>query len=90
MLKHFGYRIGGKKSDLQSRVNGLLQLKGSSKVGAVIQQIPGVSRKFNSLCNIDAKHMEPQYNPYQCNVTFKEATFYTSIYSLVKPTLLCM
>ena len=91
VLKQFGYRVGGKKSVLQSRVNGLLRLQGSSQVGAVIQQIPGVSHRIGSICNTDvngSSHTRPHCN--SCHVKFKEATFFTSISRLVEPTLLCM
>ena len=89
VLKHFGYRVGGKKSVLQSRAIGMLRLKGSSKVGAVIQQIPRVAYQLVALNNsVQSKHPLTEANSCQCTVKFKEPTFYTNVDTLVKSTRL--
>ena len=88
VLKHFGYPVGGRKSVLQSRVMEMLQLKGSSRVGAVIRQLPRISRKLDEVVATNAVQSRDPAAPCLCNVKFKETTFYMNIDSLVKPTLL--
>lgn len=94
VLKQFGCPLGGKKSVLQSRALGTLRLRGSNKMGAVIQQIPGMSWKLTTLKKqsnrvgpAGYRNPVPAPCPNPCrNVKFKEATFYTNIYTLVNPT----
>ena len=98
VLKHFGCPLGGKKSVLQSRALGTLRLKGSSKMGAAIQQIPRISQKLDTLKrfkgvglagSVQPRDPAPTEHPNTCqNVNFKESIFYTSIDTLVNPTLL--
>ena len=91
VLKQFGYPVGGRKSVLQSRAMVILRLKGSSKVGAVIRQLPRISRKLDALKKVMATNVVQSTDPAApcvCNVKFKETTFYMNIDTLVKPTLL--
>ena len=91
VLRQFGRRVGGIKSELQSRATRLLQLEGSSKVGPVILQISTVSQRIGSLPRTtntvqSSDNTDKQQNTCQCTVKFKETTFYTKIDTLVEPT----
>ena len=94
VLKHFGCPLGGKKSVLQSRALGTLRLKGSSKMGAAIQQIPRISQKLDTLKRfkgVGPAGSDPALteHPNTCQrVKFKESIFYATTDTLVNPTLL--